>query len=309
MNATTLKHIDIFSGIGGFALAARWAGIETIIFCESDPFCRKVLKKNFPKIPICNDVKDFCHEWLTADTNCIGELQPEGGKQEERSRACHCNKEYILTGGFPCQPFSIAGKRRASADDRFLWKEMLRVIREISPVWIIAENVLGILDAEQGVVFESICSDLEMSGYTVQPFVIPACGVGAPHRRDRVWIIAANPDSIGGCRWGNENYKGEAREIQTPRPDSDASDSDSINGNVQRLALAELSFSETTEIFGDKDWAEVAAELCGMDDGLPKRLDKGKRLKSLGNAIVPQIAEIFFKIIKSIYEHHDPHTV
>jgi DNA-cytosine methyltransferase len=155
-----LTHIDLFSGIGGFALACRWNGIKTVQFVEIDKFCQKVLNKNFPGVPIEPDIKQF------------------DGKKYAGS--------FILTGGFPCQPFSCAGKRNGKEDDRFLWPEMLRVISEVRPRWIIGENVAGIINME----LDNCISDLEREGYEVQTFIIPACAVNAPHRRDRVWIVA-----------------------------------------------------------------------------------------------------------------------
>jgi len=155
-----LTHIDLFSGIGGFSLAAGWAGFETVVFCEKDKFCQRVLKKHWPEVPCESDIRDF-----------------DGTKFRGAT---------LLTGGFPCQPFSCAGQRRGKADDRYLWPQMLRVIAEARPAWIVAENVAGIIEME----LEGVCVDLEAEGYEVWPVIIPACAVGAPHRRDRVWIIA-----------------------------------------------------------------------------------------------------------------------
>ena len=167
-----MNHIDLFSGIGGFALAANWVGWDTIAFCEIDPFCQKVLKKHWPDVPIFDDIKT-----LTAD-----EIKEKTGWDG--------SEPTIISGGFPCQPYSTAGKRKGNADDRVLWLEMFRVIREVKPAWVVAENVRGLLSIEGGMVFEQVCADLEGEGYEVQPFIIPACAVNAPHRRDRVWIIA-----------------------------------------------------------------------------------------------------------------------
>lgn len=162
-----LNHIGLFAGIGGFELAARWMGWNTIAWSEWDPFCQKVLSYHFPEAKGYGDIKqaDF--------TQYRGQCD-------------------ILTGGFPCQPYSVAGKRLGKEDDRHLWPEMLRAIREIQPRWIVGENVRGLLSWNGGVVFEEVCSDLESEGYEVQAFIIPAAGVGAPHRRDRIWFIANN---------------------------------------------------------------------------------------------------------------------
>ncbi len=161
-------------------MAASWTGqIETVCFVEIDPFCQKVLRKHWPEVPIYDDIKTFTY------AGCFGQ---EIGK-EQTTRIEQYNKIDIICGGSPCQPFSIAGKRKGTDDNRFLWPEMLRVIREVKPTWVIAENVGGILTIGEGMVFEDCCLDLEKEGYEVQPFVLPACAVNAPHRRDRVWIV------------------------------------------------------------------------------------------------------------------------
>lgn len=155
-----MKHLDLFSGIGGFALAARWAGIETVAFCEIDKFCHKVLNKNFPGVPIHDDIKTLSGvDYAGVD---------------------------IITGGYPCQPFSLAGARKGASDDRHLWPEMFRVIKQAKPRFVVAENVIGHLSMG----FDSVCDDMESEGYAVWAFVIPACAKDAPHKRDRVWIVA-----------------------------------------------------------------------------------------------------------------------
>jgi len=166
-----MRHLDLFSGIGGFALAARWAGIETVAFCEIEEFPRKVLQKNFPGVPIHHDIHDL-------DGSEYAGIE-------------------LVTGGYPCQPFSLAGARKGSDDDRHLWPEMLRVIRQAKPRFVVAENVIGHLSMG----LDEVCDDLEGEGYEVWPFVIPACGKDAPHKRDRVWIVAnANKEQEGAER-------------------------------------------------------------------------------------------------------------
>ena len=160
-----MTHASLFSGIGGFDLAAEWMGWQNVFNCEIDPFCRKVLAYHFPNAKQYEDVK-------TTDFTI------------------HRGHVDVLTGGFPCQPFSLAGKRKGANDDRYLWPEMLRAIREIQPRWVVGENVLGIVNWSNGMVFEQVQADLEAAGYEVQPFLIPACAVDAPHRRDRVWFVA-----------------------------------------------------------------------------------------------------------------------
>jgi len=159
-----LKLLDLFSGIGGFSLGLESTGqFETIAFVEKDEFCQKVLKKNFNNIPIESEVRNVKGDRYAAD---------------------------IITGGFPCQPFSVAGKRKGTDDDRYLWDETIRVIRECKPRWFIGENVEGIINIQQGVVLRQVCDDLEKEGFKVQCLVIPASGIGAWHQRKRVWIIA-----------------------------------------------------------------------------------------------------------------------
>jgi DNA (cytosine-5-)-methyltransferase len=185
-----MTHASLFSGIGGFDLAAEWAGFTNVFHCENDLFCQKVLNHHFPNSISYENIKttDFTK---------------------------HRDQITVLSGGFPCQPFSVSGKRKGANDDRYLWPEMRRAIREIRPTWVIGENVNGITSMvlppqEAGVesetadgetdrvsefVVERICQELEEEGYTVQPLVIPACGVGAPHKRDRVWFLAHRTDT------------------------------------------------------------------------------------------------------------------
>lgn len=166
----TMTHASLFSGIGGFDLAAEWAGWTNAFNCEIDPFCRRVLKYHFPDAEQYEDIR-------TADFTIWRD---------------HID---VLSGGFPCQPFSLAGKRKGTEDDRYLWPEMLRVIRTVRPRWVVGENVFGIVNWSEGMVFDKVCSDLEATGYEVQPYIIPACGVGAPHRRDRCWFVAYRTDA------------------------------------------------------------------------------------------------------------------
>lgn len=187
-----MTHGSLFSGVGGFDLAAEWMGWENLFHCEINEWCQKVLRFHFPKSIQYDDITRT-------------DFTPWRGKVD------------VLTGGFPCQPFSVAGQRKGQEDDCYLWPEMLRAIREIRPTWVIGENVAGILSMvqpgsevtvesqaslfetsdketllEQEYVIETVCRDLEREGYSVQPILIPACGVGAPHRRDRVWFIASD---------------------------------------------------------------------------------------------------------------------
>ena len=181
-------HASLFSGIGGFDLAAQWMGWNNLFHCEWNPFCQQVLKYHFPESISYENIK-------TTDFTI------------------HRGKVNILTGGFPCQPYSLAGKRKGKEDDRHLWPEMLRAIREIQPEWVVGENVFGIVNWNGGLVFNEVQTDLENEGYSVQPFVLPAAGVNAPHRRDRVWFIAFKNTGRNGCANGEHGESGNIGNI------------------------------------------------------------------------------------------------
>ena len=237
----SLKHFDLFSGIGGFALAAKWSGFQTIGFCETNKFCRQILAKRWPEVPIYGDIRKLTGE----------QIKKTSGIPD------------IITGGFPCQPYSIAGKRRGKKDDRSLWPEMLRIIREMEPAWVIAENVRGIVSME----LDQVLADMEDSNYHTESFIIPACAVNAPHRRDRVWIVA---NSIG----------------------------KRLQGDVgQRKARKTKKKGKPKGHFAKRSWWSLEPSVDRVADGIPRRVD---RLKSLGNAVVPQIPWEFYEIIKQI---------
>ena len=166
-----MNHASLFSGIGGFDLAAEWMGWTNIFNCDIEEFPRKVLNYHFPNAKQYADIKktDF---------------------------TIHRGEVDILTGGFPCQPFSMAGKRLGKDDERHLWPEMYRAIREIKPKWIVGENVRGLLNWSDGLVLDEVYADLGNEGYEIESFVLPAAGINAPHKRDRVWIIASNSKSV-----------------------------------------------------------------------------------------------------------------
>ncbi|MEY9097088.1 DNA cytosine methyltransferase [Paenibacillus sp. RC84] len=160
-----MKALSLFSGIGGIDLACEWAGIETVAFCEREPFPQKVLRKHWPEVPIYDDVCTLTKERLEADG--IGTID-------------------LIHGGYPCQPFSYSGKRKGKVDDRYLWPEYFRLVKELKPRWVVGENVAGHVTLG----LDEALSDLEGAGYTNRAFIIPACAVDAPHRRDRVFIVA-----------------------------------------------------------------------------------------------------------------------
>jgi DNA (cytosine-5)-methyltransferase 1 len=190
-----LKHLDLFSGIGGFALGLEsTGGFETVGFCDNEPFAQKVLKKHWPDVPCFGDVRD-----VGRDTDGLGAVD-------------------IITGGFPCQPISLAGQQKATEDDRWLWDQMFRVIKEFKPKWIIAENVRNLVEIREGVVFEQVCTDLEGEGYEVQTFVLPASAVNAPHQRYRCWIVAhANSGMRRGGRAISESRENKKRRLHTKK--------------------------------------------------------------------------------------------
>lgn len=271
-----MKHLDLFSGIGGFAYAAQqvWENYETVAFVEWDHFCQQVLAKNFPGVPIHGDIRSFTY---TPNKGL------EGGKREEyqgRGEGLTCD---LITGGFPCQPFSSAGRRKGTDDDRHLWPEMFRVIREWKPRWVIGENVAGLLTWSEGMVLKQITTDLENEGYEVQCFVIPAISVNAPHRRDRVWIVGHS----------QHNGQHEPQDTQSSQ-ERDGSNQERQKQICQPKRANSLRFE--TESWS-QDWFEVATRLCRVDDGVSNRVD---RLKSLGNAIVPQVAMQIMKGIKEV---------
>ena len=189
-----MTHASLFSGIGGFDLAAEWAGGTNLFNCEIDPFCQTILKFHFPDAEQYDNIRaaDF---------------------------AVWRGRVDVLSGGFPCQPFSQAGKRKGTEDDRYLWPTMLRAIREIAPRWVVGENVLGIINWSDGMVFEQVCADLEAAGYEVQPFVLPAAGVGAPHQRYRTWFVAYDANSPAAVRGAGEDEGAECEERLPERDD------------------------------------------------------------------------------------------
>lgn len=303
-----ITHYDLFAGIGGFSLALEDVFNEAKInhiFCEWEHFPSAVLKKHWPNGIFYGDIAD-----LVADTdsqrhkNSVAE--PEAERRSNlcsRARSDENETLTILTGGFPCQPFSHAGRRKGTADDRYQWPNMFRVIQNVKPDWVIAENVRGLATWNDGMVLEQVCTDLESEGYEVQPFIIPACAVNAPHRRDRIWIIA-------NC--ANSRTKGLRERKVDP---DDAANAGRI-GREQRPSKDIQSESKKPERQNshyagwERDWREVAAATCNarMDDGLSREVDgvsysfakwRNESIKAYGNAIVPQVAMEIFRAIKN----------
>jgi DNA (cytosine-5)-methyltransferase 1 len=210
------KHIGLFEGIGGFSLAAELMNWETTAWCEVNPFCQRILKYHFPKSIPHEDIRK------TDFTIYRGAID-------------------IITGGFPCQPFSQSGAQKGENDERYLFPEMFRAIREIKAPWIVAENVYGITTRKFREVFETICSSLEAEGYEVQPVIIPASVVGAPHERDRVWFVAYNSNArFENMRqkWQNSIYRSGF-----------ITNSDKLNGDLSGFYTSGFSQFEKAGIF------------------------------------------------------------
>lgn len=327
-----ITHGSLFSGIGGFDLAAEWMGWQNVFHCEWMPFPRKVLD----------------YYWPNADSH-IDITKTDFTKYE--------NKIDILTGGFPCQPFSLAGKRKGTDDERYLWHDMLRAIQEIKPKYVIAENVFGITNIDGGLVFEQVCLDLEGEGYQVQPFIIPAAAKNAPHRRDRVWFVAysksngfnerregidewkeykqerdtvwykftsngkkqnatnTNCDGLNECNGNDEINTSQGREYALNDIEQNDVKWNSTDTSSRRMAgyrreskrkqlQTTKSDTNNSKQFRRMDWEKFPTQspICGGDDGLPTKLDgitfpkwRAESIKGYGNAIVPQVAYQIFK--------------
>ena len=302
-----MTHGSLFSGIGGFDLAAEWMGWENKFHCEWNDFGKRVLNYYWPQAISYGDITK------TDFTVWRGRID-------------------ILTGGFPCQPYSTAGKRLGKADERHLWPEMLRAIREIQPRYIVGENVYGLINWNGGLVFNEVQTDLEAIGYQIQPVILPACSVNAPHRRERVWFVAYNTNSgIESLQSKREdtiyrfenvtNSTGERLERSTSRNSKLHS-----KFNKERLTFYTRCSEWKNWLYGQKqarqatkfgdsytkfgrfvDFPTVEPTIRGGNDGIPRELDgitfpkwRNETIKAYGNAIVPQVA---FQIFKAIGLH------
>ena len=293
-----MRHGSLFSGIGGFDLAAEWMGWENKFHCEWNPFGQRVLKHYWPNAESFNDITktDFKKYYGTVD---------------------------IITGGFPCQPYSSAGKRLGKEDERHLWPEMLRAIREISPSYVVGENVRGLTNWNGGMVFDEVCAELESYGYQVAPCIIPACGVGAPHKRERIWFVAQNTMRSGLLQ--RESIEKGAEVWQQRNTSTGSSDrvyiSEGITANAgcskwENRLHGEKQKRETTKFrnsysqFGQFIKFPTQSPVCGGDDGLSSELDgitfskwRNESIKAYGNAIVPQVAYQIFQAIQLTNEN------
>jgi len=330
-----MTHGSLFSGIGGFDLAASWMGWENIFHCEWNEFGQKVLKYYWP------DAESFTDITKTDFTK-------------------YANRIDILTGGFPCQPYSLAGKRKGKEDERHLWPEMLRAIREIQPRWVVGENVFGLINWSDGLVFHEVQTDLEAAGYEVWPYVLPACAVNAPHRRDRVWFVAFKDTNKDGWRsnlrekesgkrelW--DTCSGDNERLQTDNAKAGDAANSYSNGQHGSNSMHEINASEgrehalndfeQTALYSDStikqgqhigqkrqrefdrsdsrvksnNWESFPTQspICTRNDGLPAELDgitfskwRNESIKAAGNAIVPQVALQIFKAIEQ-YEQQN----
>jgi DNA (cytosine-5)-methyltransferase 1 len=244
-----VRHLDLFSGIGGFALGLNRAGFETVAFCEIDPFCQRILKKHWPDVPIIEDVKD------AEKFDAIGDVE-------------------IITGGYPCQPWSAAGLKRGEADDRHLWPAMFEVIKRKRPTWVIGENVAG--HASMGL--DQVLTDLEAEDYQARAFIIPACAVDSHQKRDRCWILAHSQSRRSGGG-GSEEHRIDKRFVF-----EEEQEGRKVWSEIEGCGLLHR-------------WDETQSPVRGMADGVPDWVD---RVKSLGNAVVPKIPEIIGKAIMEI---------
>ncbi len=245
MNDDRATHLDLFSGIGGFAIAAERCGWKTVAFCEREKFAQRVLRKHWPSVPIIDDIHDL-----------------DGREYQGVS---------LLTGGFNCQPYSFAGRKLGALDHRAIWPEMLRVITEARPRFVVGENVAGIINME----LDDVLSSLEAASYSVGAVIVPACAVDAKHRRDRVWIIGADTlaNTIGGRRPGS----GQLIDASNQEAHREREADESLDGCI------------------GQEW-EAEPDVGRVAYGIPER---SHRLRGLGNAIVPQVAE---KILTALIE-------
>jgi DNA (cytosine-5)-methyltransferase 1 len=267
-----MNHLGLFEGIGGFSLAARWAGWHTVAWCEINPFCQTVLKYHFPNAKQHDDIKstDF---------------------------SIYREQIDIITGGFPCQPYSQAGRKLGKEDERHLWPQMLRAIQEIKPRWIVGENVPGLIGWSGGVVFEEIHIDLELAGYEVIAFVLPAASINAPHKRERVWFVACAKD------YTNSLGTDFTDTLRTGR-----------EGGVYTQACApsdSFAIKRNSSGYEPRGWQDVISEppVCRGNYGLSGGLDgitfpkwRTESLKAYGNAIVSAVALQIFTAINQ-YEN------
>ena len=311
-----MNHGSLFSGIGGFDLAAQWCGWDNMFHCDIDEFSRKICSHYWPQAKSYDNIK------TTDFTTWRGRID-------------------VLSGGFPCQPFSTAGKRLGKEDERHLWPEMFRAITEIRPRYIVGENVRGLLSWSEGLVLEEVYADLESQDYEVTTFVLPAVGINAPHKRDRVWIVAKDTSSDGRLlreskkerpevgAFGDSSSRGihglhiqegdsadtvqvrlqqceNKTEVEGGPSQVQSQGSQPTNGIETNGSLRDASNTTSTRR-AENNWEDFPTQspICSGDDGLPTELDnitfskwRRKSLMGYGNAIVPQIAYRIFQTLR-----------
>ena len=271
-----MRHVDLCSGIGGFALGFQWAELsEPVLFCDIEDWSRQVIRKHWPGVPIAKDVKELANDPERLVPDCD-----------------------IITAGYPCQPFSLAGKRKGQEDDRHIWPHILRIVAQKRPTWCVFENVYGHLSMG----LDQVLLDLESEGYATRTFIVPAAGVNAPHKRDRIWIVGYT-ENIG--RNGRAETAGREGEKDKPeqsesevwcepsRPGEDVAYTDNARREEQRGSFTAQKKHKASEC---RSWWESEPNVGRVANGIPRRVD---RLKGLGNAIVPQIAMQIGKAIKA----------
>ena len=302
-----MKVLDLFSGIGGFSYGLDQVGFKTVAFCEMDQYCKLVLQKHWKGVKIYNDVKELKGQEVIKEHGTID----------------------LITGGFPCQPFSIAGSRKGTNDNRHLWPEMFRLIKELKPRWVIGENVRNIISIQDGMVFENVCTDLEGEGYEVRAFNIPAAGIGAPHKRERIWIVANSRRTLRErSKFQGENANESKQENANQYQRSSSTSTDNVadtntrlsNGSIEEVQSGGQTFntsSQRTDVaytYSQRQQEQCGPESIQKERNEPQRSssqeghtgwefepDVGRvangisgrvhRLKALGNSIVPQIAK------------------
>lgn len=302
-----MRVLDLFSGIGGFSLAGHWAGMTTAAFCEIEPFCQKVLNKNFPGVPVYEDVRTITRQQLEKD-GVMSDSDPIG----------------LICGGIPCQPFSVSGKQLGTEDERHLWPEMYRLVKEIRPTWVLVENVTGFIK----LALDLIINDLENEDYQTGTFVIPAAAVGAPHKRERIFIVGHSKRS--GCSrepWRRTREVTKNRHLQLEKENvADTNSPGQQEFNVATIAKREGFYTRGVDQIESEGVNQ--SRLGRVLDGLPDWMDgyrltrwpayygelqheweplrvapdvknRKERLRALGNTVVPQVV---YPILKAIME-------
>jgi DNA (cytosine-5)-methyltransferase 1 len=277
-----MTHLSLFTGIGGIDIAAEWAGFESVGQVEFADYPTKILEKHWPNIPRWRDIRTLTKESFYERTGL--------------------RTVDVVSGGFPCQPFSVAGKQEGERDDRYLWPEMLRIVRELTPSWVIGENVPGIIN----IAGRTVCENLERAGYAVTIFNFEAAAVGAPHRRSRVFFVA-NTYCEGLQTRGCERQK----RGEIPCGHNNVSYTDNRrrimwwDGQLQPTEKTKRGWSyygDRTQEYVTREWWTVEPELGRVANGIPDRVD---RLKGLGNSVVPQQIYPIFKAIAKIIEQEE----